>query len=285
MALTPELDALAELLAQRLGASWEGAMLRVIHAWRKLHRGGQLTQQSARAAMFSALYDWPALAMVTGDPLLDRIFSAGFMHGVSISGVVTGPDMGDDLVLEWLKQNPHGFMPALRGLAEDGIKALETVLTEAYAGHNDLGEARPFDLDAMVDQATLRADVGVNRARLIVRTETAKASAYGRILAWGNDPQRDYYDYLWIATHDDRTKDISLLFEKRNPYSYWGIRHVWEHDHNVPQLVRNRHTGKMAWETSAFNCRCTPVRVPKSPEKLRNEGLITQAQYEAEAAL
>jgi len=119
---------------------------------------------------------------------------------------------------------------------------------------------------------------------LVVRTETAKVTSLGRIAAWDNDADKYLYDYHWVATHDDRTKDVSLFFEREGPYEFDQIKKRWTEDHNKPWPVTNRHTGKFEYQTSAYNCRCTAARSPKSPERLLEQGLISREQYEAMAA-
>lgn len=276
----PDIDIIAQVLQLRLATSWREAIAKIIDEWRTLESEGRLNPTTSRLAVQHVLHEWPEVTAQLYDDIVDRLFTLGFATGVADTGLRAVPDAGDAMTVQWLKQSPQGFIPALRGMADDGRRAIEKVIAGAYEGRDELGEPQPFDLDDMVERTLRRVDVGENRATLIVRTETAKVTALGRISAWGDDPQRDYYEYHWIATHDTRVKDVSLVFEAEGPYTWEQIKRRWEVDHNQPQLVRNRRTGRMEYQVSAFNCRCTVARTPKQPEQLFNEGKITRDQYE-----
>lgn len=270
-------------LQQRLVVSWRQAIQAIAEEWRGLKTMNRLNPRTAAQAAAGVLARWPEITAAQYADIIDRLFMGGFIRGAAdtgLTGANWGPDHGDRMVVDWLKTNPNGFVPALQNLGEDGRQRIDQIISEAYAGRDELGEERPFDLDDMVRRVGEQVDIGANRAELIVRTETAKATALGRIAAWGNDPERDWYWYHWIATPDDRTKDVSLLFEMGGPYNYNDIKRIWEVDHNHPVFVRNRHTGRMEWQTSAYNCRCTVARTPKDPRELLAEGKITQAEYE-----
>lgn len=277
----PDIDEIAHILQVRLVASWADAIQAITERWRELELRGVLNANTAGQAVREVLGVWPELTAGQYEDIVDRIFTSSFAYGAQDAGY--GPDMGDYNALEWIKNNPNGFVPALRNLGDEGRRSIERVIENAYAGVDEVGNERPFDLDDMVDRVERAVGIGANRAELIVRTETAKASALGRIFAWEKDDQRDWYDYWWIATPDDRTKDVSLLFEGQGPYDFNGIKRVWEFDHNHPVWVRNRHTGRNEWQTSAYNCRCTVARTPKEPQDLLNEGKINQREFEAMA--
>ena len=279
--IIPGLDRIQLVLQSKLGGAWRDAVAAIVNRWADLDAQGMLNANSARQALQQVLIDWPTMTASAYGEAIDQLFSVGFAIGVADTGVRAVPDAGDEMALKWIKEGPHGFIPALNHLASDGKKNIEKVISEAYKGRDEVGEPAPFDLDDMVRRITDQVDIGHNRAELIVRTETAKVTALGRITAWGGDSYRNHYDYLWIATPDDRTKDVSLKFEREGPYTWQEIKHRWEVDHNEPQLVRNRRTGDMEHQVSAFNCRCTVARVPKEPEELLHEGLISQEDYEA----
>jgi hypothetical protein len=196
------------------------------------------------------------------------------------TGVTIGPDQGDQLVVDWLKSSPQGFIPALKTFADDERRFFEEVVGDAYRGVDVEGRIRPFDLDSMVERVRERTDSADYKIERVVRTETAKATSLGRIASWENDPDRYLYDYHWVATHDSRTKDVSLLFERTGPYEFDEIKRRWVEDHNKPWPVVNRHTGRSEYQVSAFNCRCTAARTPKEPDRLLQQGLVTRRQYE-----
>ena len=262
-------------LQMSLSSAFSDALRTMLERWEELQRQGTLTEVSARDVMQQVFSNWPELAAGSVEHLVDRLFIAGFMRGVlDVQNSVFGIDQQDVNVLEWMKTNPNGFIPALNDLATSSVKRIEKVIEASYSGEI------PFDLDTLAASVQEVASVGPTRAALIVRTETAKATSLGRIMAWGDDPERDWYDYYWIATHDDRAKDISLKWDAEGPYPYDKIRHLWLVEHNAPQYVRNRHTGKYEWQVSAYNCRCTAARLPKSAEKLKTEGLLSQEEFE-----
>lgn len=263
-------------LAAGMGDEWRAALRDIVERWHALEGAGDLTRETAQEVARQVLEEWPDLIVDRYEDLLDRIYVSGFLAGIVDTGVVVGADSGDRNVLRWIMQNPAGFVPALANVSDDGVAKVQEILAESYAGE------RPFDLDEMSRAVTTEVgEIGRQRAELIVRTETAQATALGRIEAWRNDPDRDEYWYHWIATHDDRTKDVSYVFERGGPYTFDEILELWTVDHRTPQLVLNRWTNRMEWQTSMYNCRCSCSRTPKPPKVLHDEGLISDREYAA----
>jgi hypothetical protein len=282
LTIYPGVQEIAQSLEAVLGASYEGLLSEIAEGWRKL--GPELTPITAREVVSEKLLMWPELTAGAYADLIDNIFYAGFMVGVVDTGVRIAPDHGDAMALDWIKGNPDGFVPALRRFADDERKFFEEVLRDAYAGVDREGKIRPFSFRSMIDRVQARTGAARSAVELVVRTETAKVTSLGRIAAWDNDADKYLYDYHWVATHDDRTKDVSLLFERDGPYEFDGIKKRWTDDHNKPWPVVNRRTNRLEYQTSAYNCRCTAARTPKSPERMLEQGLITRGQYEAMVA-
>jgi hypothetical protein len=270
---------IAQSLESVLGDAYTGLLDKIVEDWRA--QGGMLTPTLARQIVERELLEWPMITAGQYAGLIDDIFVAGFMVGIADTGVRVGPDHGDAMALDWIKSNQHGFIPALQRFADDERKFFEDVLGDAYKGVDREGRIRPFDLDDMTRRVQEHTQATKSSIERVVRTETAKVTSLGRIAAWDNDPDKYLYDYHWVATHDDRTKDVSLLFEREGPYEFDGIKQRWTEDHNKPWPVINRHTNKLEYQTSAFNCRCTAARAPKSPDTLLAQGLITREQHEA----
>lgn len=267
----PEIEKLKEELERILKGAWDTALQEILKEWERLKGLGLLTYSAASQIVRSILSFWPEAVAASSTEFINKIFNVSFAAGVVDTELKVSPDIGDLESLTWMTHQRNGFVPALKGIAEEGRQAIEEILKDAHE------PGVPYDLDIM--QAKVRdavEGVSKNKAELIVRTETAKISALGRIAAWGDDPDRDWYMYHWIATPDNRVKDISLKFEREGPYDYDKIKSIWEHDHNEPQLVRNRKTGKMEFQISAFNCRCSVARSPKNREQLENEGKVSR---------
>jgi hypothetical protein len=208
----------------------------------------------------------PAMAAQTAEEHLDTVFAQGFatgVHDAKGTKATDEPDAGDLHALEWMKTNPLGFLSAVGNVAQSEL--------DWYNKHlpgKSIQEAR-----ALVKG---RAEAAAYKIDRIVQTSDTKAVTLGRLLAWVDEPYRDFYNYYWLPLHDGREKDVSLLFERRNPMTYWKLRKTFEVDHVTPKLVINRYTGRREAQISAINCRCSVARSPKSRTQLVNDGLISQ---------
>lgn len=271
----PQLNQIKRDLQIRLGAKWTEAIDAVIAEWEELDANNNFNYATALIAARMILQNFPMIAAEFED-LITEMFGVSFNAGILDTELTIEPDEGDMQALDWLKNNRNGFIPSLKNMSQSGLRRIEEVLRQAYMNGGE------FNLQKMTQAVRDATQIGKNRAELIVRTETAKISALGRIFAWGNDNYKDHYWYEWIATPDDRTKDVSLKFEREGPYSYDDIKKRWETDHNQPILVKNRHTGKEEYQVSAYNCRCSVARFPKDLHELLDEGKITQREYEDE---
>mgnify|MGYP001558581831 CR=1 FL=1 len=221
------------------------------------------TTEELRATFRSAMRAYPSVAASAAEKHLDKLFVQGFRKGARGAGA-QHLDAGDHQALEWLKTNPIGFLSSLGSFGQSEARWLDQHLR---AG-TPLNQAR-----AVV--ARRAADAAYKLER-VVQTDRQKASALGRLLAWRDDENRDAYFYGWFPVHDDREKDVSLLFERRNPMTYWQLRKTFEVDHVIPKMVTNRKTGRREAQVSAYNCRCDVARWPKSRGQLVREGLLSQ---------
>jgi hypothetical protein len=249
------------------------AITALIDKWNLLKSRGQFNERNASLAARDSLSGWFNVAVDGNQDRIDHAFSAGYTVGEDSAEVQYPMGVGDDAMLDWLKKNKNGFIEALDGMSSDGLAKINRILRESMESESPL---------SLITQRVIR-EVGMpsSRAALIVRTEIAKASALGKISAWGKDRYRDWYNYIWIVANDDKVKDVSLLFERGSPYTWSQMRHLWTEEHNKPQRVRNRHTGKMELQTSSFNCRCQIARTPKDPETLYRDGKISGAEKNA----
>jgi len=95
----------------------------------------------------------------------------------------------------------------------------------------------------------------------IVRTEVATVSNSGRLLGWSEDPYKYYYDYIWNATYDNRSKYISIWRGNQNPLTYDEALFLWEHQ---SQIFNGRE------QNDTFNQRCALSRSPIEFERKGN---------------
>ncbi len=209
----------------------------------------------------TTLRSYPAVALKESEPILERLFKQSFSTGAKDTGAKIDP--GDEHAFEWFKSNPIGFISALGNFG----------ITESSWNVKKL---RGKDLSSAKQLALGRATEANYKLQRIVNSDITKAVTLGRILAWIDDPKRDFYNYGWFPMHDGREKDVSLLFERRNPMTYWELRKTFEVDHVIPKMVINRHTGRREAQVSAYNCRCEVARWPKSRRQLVNQGLLSQ---------
>ncbi len=189
-------------------------------------------------------------------PAVKRVYTDGLEAGFLESGLVFDPLAADPHTLELLARSPDGIVPALRDFAESERKFAEKVIRESFE------EGTFFDLDKLVAQLRERMPAAEYKLERIVRTETRKLSGMGKLAAWEKDPERDWFNYHYVATYDERTRQQHMRFMTRGPYTFAAIKLIWEE------------------EREPYNCRCSLSRTQKPRDVLVAEGLVTVEEAE-----
>lgn len=257
--LSPELEHLIERITEKISTSWNTALDMISRTVRKLRQHEQYSPTTAFTTVRSMLSNWPSQIVTEIDKLVTRLFGAGYIEGVTDTEVPLTSELAS---LHWVDRQKERLVPAFRKLVAHVLRRL--------------GRVANSPIEEFLNAIDLQKAFGRNRIKLVINTETASATNNGRIAAWQNDPRKDWYLYHWEPIHDNRTKNVSLDFEKDGPYSFQQFKQLWDVKHQTPQRTRDRFTGKTVWEVSVFNCRCEVSRVPKSNRQLYNEGLISR---------
>lgn len=229
------------------------------------------TLESLLQVINTSVAEWGELISREGVPAVQELYVTGLKAGTAEAGMAFGATLEDPQAVAFLANEPDGMVPALKDFSKAEQKFAEETIRQAFEADT------PFDLDEIVKTLKGRVDKAGSRLRLIVRTETSKVAGLGRLAAWEQDPQRDWYDYHWVATIDGRHKDISEAFMKGGPYTFEQIKQLWLKPEG---WVVNRKTGRREYQIDSYNNRCTIARTLKSGERLMAEGLATPEDLE-----
>lgn len=179
-----------------------------------------MSRDEAIKTVIKALDAWEANADEETRELLRQLFKAGIRQGLTEGGMIPSKTR-DDMALKWLAERPTGFIPALSTFTDGIRKEFERVITESFRDKTPDLQRMTMEIRKVVDD---QADWQIRR---ILRTEVSKVSNEGRILAWESDPDRDDYEYHWIAKRDHRTKEISKVLADNGPYTFEQIKKLW----------------------------------------------------------
>lgn len=217
-----------------------------------------LSQEEVREALDVFIQNWLEGASAAALPISWRLYDAGLKTGMRDTGVDVSRK-AHRLGRDWIVKHPNGILEAIHGLAEEQRKGMAKVIKNTFEGKE------PFQKDVLKKRILEVADVGQARAAKIVRTEIAKVSNSGRILAWMQDPMKDSYNYNWIAVHDHRMKPISKVLEDNGPYTLEVIADLW-HDPTPANCKKHGLEGADKipyWQNDVFNQRCSLTRTIK----------------------
>ena len=218
-----------------------------------------MTKQQAIAEVRKTIDEWRKTADEDSRRILRELMDAGIRQGMREGGYQPTPTK-DAMVLKVLSETPTGFIPALRTFADDVRKHFEDVILNAYT-------SAPPDLQRMTLEMKRFVDEDADwRIQLIVRTEMSKLSGEGRLLAWSTDPEKETYEYHWIAKIDDRTKPISRVLAAGGPYTFEQIQMLWRDPTKNTALalgIPGAETIPDKETSDVYHQRCGIARVPK----------------------
>jgi hypothetical protein len=218
-----------------------------------------MSKQEAIDVVRKGIEEWRRTADEDSRRILRELMDAGLRQGMREGGYQPSPTK-DAMVLKVLTETPTGFIPALRSFADDTRQHFEEVISSAFT-------SKPPDLQRMTMEMKEFTDNAADwRIQRIVRTEMAKLSGEGRLLAWETDPEKDNYEYHWIAKLDDRTKPISRVLAAGGPYTFEQIRRLWRDPTKQTALalgVPGAETIPDKETSDIYHQRCGIARVPK----------------------
>lgn len=243
----------------------EGSLLITLKAWLtdkfKQFFGmltEDMTETEAIDALDASMMEFLQEAQKVILPMTWKLYQVGLNNGIKDTGVDVG-DTVHRLGFNWIVNNPNGIMESVKGLTKEQRDSMAKVIHNAFAG------LEPFQLGTLKKRLREQHDVGKARAELIIRTEVAKISNEGRLLAWEQDPLRDEYDYYWIATRDRRVKPISLVMQDNSPYDFTTVADLWRNPTTENALRHGLRgaAGLPPKQNDVFNQRCSITRRPK----------------------
>lgn len=185
----------------------------------------------------------------------DELYKAGLYAGMIDSGVRPTARLSDELVLRLLKTDPNRLGGKIKLFAKDIVKRFNKIITASFG---------PKGVSSVKDLVKeMREVVPTERYKLerIVRTEVAAVSNSGRLFGWSQDQYRYFYDYIWNATYDNRSKFISLWRANQNPLTYDEAKFMWEHQSQLFNGTKIDDT---------YNQRCSLGRKPIENERKGN---------------
>lgn len=217
---------------------------------------GTETVLEVNEGLAQALKEWAKVNEMAADLAFQRLFKLGVNAGAvsEFKGGKLGSN--DQNTFDVLTEGKYRIGERIKMFADDAVKEFAKVIKDAYTPEGE------FSVDAMTKK--MREAVPAQRYALerIARTETSNATALGRLFAWENDTDRDYYDYRWNATPDNRTREMKRIRAAGNPYSFSELKFLWFHNHQ--QLPNGK------WQLGAANCRCSSSRTPRDTPLVGN---------------
>jgi hypothetical protein len=136
-----------------------------------------------------------------------------------------------------------GIMPAIQRFSDDVF-----VKASSAAKKHKMGS---FRQKRAVDSELRKMR---NRTKLMLRTEASRWGNLGMLEAFNYDPEKYRYKYYWRNPLDARSKTISKMRAKGNPYNLDSLLFLWK---NQEQMIDGK------WENDVFYQRCSIYRGEK----------------------
>jgi hypothetical protein len=204
------------------------------------------TPEQAKADLDTMIDDWVKTILKEVDKVCWNVAKTGLVAGAKDAGQALDNRFAHKLAAEWISKKPHNVLQAVDDLGEEQKERIGKVIKDV------LGGTAPWDINDVRQKIAEQGQIANFRAETIARTEIPKLANMGRILAWEQDPEKDDYDFWYIATHDDRTKAVSLELERNGPYTFAEIKKL------VAEPI-SPTTG----ESDIFRNRCSVTRTRK----------------------
>jgi len=205
--------------------------------------------------IMSIVKDWQDSMSGKLGVAFDDLYLWGMTSGIVDAGIKPAMGLADKLAMEFIKINPKRIGERINQFSQTLVDKFREVIVESYT------PTGIFDVGNLVSECGKIVTTERYKLERIVRTETASISNYGRILGWERDEYKDYYNYNWNASPDNRVKPISMWRMKNNPYTFDEIKFLWE---NQEQFILGK------WFNDVFNQRCSISRSPREEKYTGN---------------
>lgn len=240
--------------SKKLGIQVEGKLYRelisqVNQYLDNIHPG--MTQTEILVGTEDIISRWVDEQSVKLDDIFRELHSKGFLAGAMASGVKPAMKVADKLALEWLSRNPERLGGSIKEFSLDLVEKFRGIIAESF------GPEGSFSVDELTNRLSEETKTQRYKLERIVRTEVATVSGMGRLLGWSKDPDKYYYEYVWINPMDHRSKPVSRWRVENNPYTFDEAAFLWA---NQGQNI----SGKIFWDM--YNQRCSISRRPINNE-------------------
>lgn len=194
------------------------------------------------------------------EPETKAAFAELFKKGIQAAAISTGVaavlGKADEAALKVLAMGPYRIGERISLFGDNEVKMFEKIIHKAYTKEG------VFNLDFLTNEMNKAVPEEKWKLERIARTETASVSGLGRLFAWKQDPDKEFYIYKWSVAGDNRMKEISKLRASYGDLSFDEAEFLWL---NQEQELPN---GK--WQNDIFNQRCVLVRIPSNEKKVGN---------------
>ena len=181
-----------------------------------------MTQTQIIAGVEDLVRDWTKKQQEKLDGVFRQLHEQGFIAGTAASGVKTAMKVADKLALEWIARNPNRIGASITTFGSELVDQFRGIIAESF------GPEGAYSVPELRNRMSELVETERYKLERIVRTEVAGVSGIGRLLGWSKDPDKYYYEYLWINPMDDRSKPISKWRVLNGPYTYDEAVFLWE---------------------------------------------------------
>lgn len=237
----------SKTLGKKVEVTLYGGLLREVKKYlAKIHPG--MTQTEVLAGVEDLVDRWTKAQIKATDDVFKELHTKSFLAGAAAAKVAPVLKIADRFALEWLTRNPDRMGSQIRTFGGAIVEDFRGIIADSF------GPEGSYSVDELSNRMLDTVETERYKLERIVRTEVAGVSGLGRLMAFSKDPEKYFYEYLWINPSDHRSKEISKKRVKGNPYSWDEICFLWSHQGETME------DGRI--ELDIYNQRCSIARRP-----------------------